>query len=349
MTPAELAESFVAPLLAGGEVTLGLPLSDAEFAALDTTTDAEVRAILGDALQRVVIQRARVIWARYPDTPLGVELLRDAALLHDLLLPLHSFAAKGLGRGYERRLFERVGERMRRTEGLWPPDQRRWLRRHVLADAALGLTRVDHYVEWKLLGRMQSYGRPLSWVRLPWRFVDHEGERTVYAEEAITPGLRDILDHFSPVTAAATRHPQTKLRALSPLLDHRPLARHLIRCLAHPEARAWLAQALAEQARVLRPERLRQWCGVALYLHLEAPAAAALEGRWASLVRELAPSAQLFGAPPIDPRAIPAPPAEEAEPAPDPANPLLDKPLPDDPYRTLRRLAGLPSTEQPTP
>jgi hypothetical protein len=201
-------ERFVRPLVAGGDLHVGPPITAADLARFeDALPHASVAAEAVDDARADVLA---VLIARPPPMILGADELALAAALHDGLLLAHPDADGAL-------VTERIRKKVAATAlGLasQPPsrDRVRVLARHALLHNLFDLGRQDLLVSWwtghaRFLGQ-KAPGRLTSWRSV--RRVREETTRAGFDELLASPEV-------APVTAALVRRtPLTQLLSSHP-------------------------------------------------------------------------------------------------------------------------------------
>ena len=221
-TPADLAEGFLLPLVGGGEVQLDLPTNSDLWTAIQESVAAEFAPLL-EPVERNIWVAARTQWARAPRRFDRVQLIADAAFVHDALVPLHSYAHSGLSPSYLQSICERLHARL---DALGSPSLERLVMRDVLVSRAMAASRTDQVVRWVGLGSKRAYGRALTWRQFFWRVVAETREEQIRADDHVTGLLRGFVARLSPLTAVQRGwYDAIHMNATSELLTHRPLAR----------------------------------------------------------------------------------------------------------------------------
>lgn len=322
MTPEALARGFATPLQLGGAVELGLPIDETEWGVLEQVPDAEVADWLAPCAPTMT-RRARRLWACAPVVTPDREALQLAGIAHDALVVIHPLAAYGLLRAAALdALDRRIGAR---AATLGPPrDPVSLLSRHAWIEAALRVRRLDETVDFLFLGSTTTFGRPATPAELPWRVEVDRTEDAVDVAEAASGDdarmrlLERLLD-LSPLSLVERldwllhdRHdavgghsgvPQglsrtsLPLGALTPALDHRPLARWLVRRLVEaPNAAEVLERSLGHAAFSLPPSALRRWLGFAIYVFQHTGPRGDDPWTWTALLSALRPHRERLGA-----------------------------------------------------
>lgn len=205
ITAAAFLERFVLPLVAGGEVHVGRPLTTADLARLTAELD-------GATVPLVAVDDARTdalttVCARPPALVFGDDELALAVGLHDALVLAHPDADGALiTDGMRRRI---AGAALGMVSQPITADRTRVLARHGLLHNLHRLGRKDVVVSW-WTGRARFFGQPA-----PARLTAWPGVRRV-REEVSRAGFDELLSapDVAPVTAALLRRsPLTQLIA----------------------------------------------------------------------------------------------------------------------------------------
>lgn len=323
MTPEDLARGFATPLQLGGTVELGLPIDDAEWAVIEHVPDEEIARWLAPCVPAMT-RRARRLWARAPEVAPDREALQLAGIAHDALVVIHPLAAYGMLRTGALDALDRRMSRRTATLGQ-PRDPVSLLRRHAWIEAALRVRRLDETVDFLFLGSTTTFGRPATPADLPWRVEVDRTEDAVDVSEAASGDharmrlLERLLD-LSPLslverldwllhdpsgtTAGHSAVPEglsrtsLPLGALTPALDHRPLARWLVRRFVEaPNAAEVLERSLGHAVFSLEPETLRRWLGFAIYVFQHTGPRGDDPWTWTALLSALRPHRERLGTP----------------------------------------------------
>lgn len=205
-TVADFLSSFVLPLVAGGELKVGRPISEPEIEVFSRNlADASVESVaIDDARERVLSE----IVVGYPNIVFEADDLYLAASLHNLLFLVHPDAdAWMVTRGVERRVVDTARSFARRP---MTRNRRRVLARHGLLHNLFSLSREDVTLRW-WTGRARFVGQAPPQRLMRWRSV----RRVI--EERGQADYRDLFGHEGSVPivfAALRRSPLTLL--LSP-------------------------------------------------------------------------------------------------------------------------------------
>ena len=198
-------ETFILPLVAGGEVHVGRPITPPELERLQADLD-------GATVPLVAIDEARTdalatVCARPPSLVLGDDELALAVGLHDALVLAHPDADGTLITDSMRRRI--AGAALVMVSQPLTRDRTRVLARHGLLHNLHRLGRADLLVSW-WTGRARFYGQ-----QPPARLVAWPGVRRV-REDVTRAGFEDLMaaPEVAPVTAALLRRsPLTQLLA----------------------------------------------------------------------------------------------------------------------------------------
>lgn len=199
---------FVRPLVTGGELHVGRPLTSADLARFE--------AELGNAtVELVAVDEARTdvlaeLVARPPALVLDADELALAVGLHDALVLAHPDADGALVTDAMRRKI--AGAALRMVSQPLSRDRTRVLARHALLHNLLELGRTDVTVSW-WTGRARFLGQ-----KPPARLTAWKGVRRV-REEVTRAGFDELLasPEVAPVIAALLRRtPLTQLVAAGP-------------------------------------------------------------------------------------------------------------------------------------
>ncbi len=271
MTAQALLQGFFLPLLVGGEVRLGLPLSGRALRRIEALGDEEARVVLEPAVEPLW-RRGRAIWARLPRPELGADDARVAGVIHDALAGLHPFAAgrDELPEAWAGRREYSLGLRADAcVESATPP---RLVRRHLAVERALALSRHDAFVQFRMLGEIRAVGHPLEYRDRWWRVVVGEGSRITGADESMPPGWRRELYRVSPLSALdpCVEDEPLPRAALDAALRSAPLARWIARRLLDARHVGYAAVADAFVAGRPWPDRAARgrWLDLCHYLVL---------------------------------------------------------------------------------
>lgn len=206
---ATFLERFVLPLVAGGEVHVGRPLTSADLARFEADLGhATVPLVAVDEARTEVVAE---LVARPPALVLEGDDLALAAGLHDALVLAHPDADGALVTdGMRRRI---AGAALRMVSVPLTRDRTRVLARHALLHNLLDLGRNDVTVTW-WTGRARFLGQAA-----PARLTAWKGVRRV-REEVARAGFDELLasPEVAPVVAALVRRtPLTLLLTASPV------------------------------------------------------------------------------------------------------------------------------------
>ncbi|ACY17304.1 hypothetical protein [Haliangium ochraceum] len=208
-TAADFLSSFVLPLVRGGEMHVGAPISveEAEQMALDLPHASEPLVAVDEARAEVLGD----LVVQPPSLVLDADEVYLAAALHDILFLPHPDAEVLLATSRVRR---RVAETARHLAAQ-PPTRarRRVLARHALLHNLFAIERVDTRVSWwtgsaSFLGQSPP-ARLTAWGGV--RRVQREETRARFAEllcsdEAVP--VVSMLLRRSPLTQLLAAHPQ---------------------------------------------------------------------------------------------------------------------------------------------
>jgi hypothetical protein len=199
---------FVLPLVAGGEVKVGRPLSLDDVAGFDV--DLAHQSVAGNAIDDAREQVLSTLVCRSPALVLDLEDLALCAGLHDALFLAHPRADGWSVTDRQRR---RIGETAQLLVAQpLTRNRTRVLGRHGLLHNVFRLTRVDTTVSW-WTGRARFLGQ-----RPPSRLTAWKGVRRVREERAnvdfdellaapdVTPVMATLLRR-TPLTQLLTSHP----------------------------------------------------------------------------------------------------------------------------------------------
>jgi len=213
LTATSFLETFVLPLVIGGEVHVGRPITPPELARLQAELD-------GATVPLVAIDEARAdvlatVCARPPALVLGDDEVALAVGLHDALVLAHPDADGTLITDSMRRRI--AGAALAMVSQPLTRDRTQVLARHGLLHNLYRLGRADVTVSW-WTGRARFYGQAA-----PPRLRSWPSLRRVH-EEVTRAGFEDLMaaPEIAPVTAALLRRsPLTQL--LSPPNSGPPL------------------------------------------------------------------------------------------------------------------------------
>jgi hypothetical protein len=199
---------FVLPLVAGGEVKVGRPLSLDDVAGFDG--ELAHQSVAGNAIDDARERVLSTLVCRSPSLLLDVEDLALCAGLHDALFLAHPRADGWSVTDRQRR---RIGETAQLLVAQpLTRNRTRVLGRHGLLHNVFRLTRVDTTVSW-WTGRARFLGQ-----RPPSRLTAWKGVRRVREERAnvdfdellaapdVTPVMATLLRR-TPLTQLLTSHP----------------------------------------------------------------------------------------------------------------------------------------------
>jgi len=199
---------FVLPLVAGGEVHVGKPLTSADLARLEHDLDhATVELVAVDEARTEVLA---ALVARPPALVLDTDELALAAGLHNALVLAHPDADRALVTDHMRRRL--AGAALGMASQPLSRDRTRVMARHALLHNVLDLGRADVTVSW-WTGRARFLGQ-----RPPARLTAWRSVRRV-REEVTRAGFDELLatPEAAPAVAALLRRsPLTQLLAAHP-------------------------------------------------------------------------------------------------------------------------------------
>lgn len=208
LTATAFLERFVLPLVAGGEVHIGRPITPAELGRLQAELDGATVPLV--AIDEARTEALSAVCARPPALVLGDDELALAVGLHDALVLAHPDADGALiTDGMRRRI---AGAALAMVSQPLSRERTRVLARHGLLHNLHRLGRADLQVSW-WTGRARFYGQ-----RPPARLVAWPSVRRV-REDVTRAGFEELMaaPEIAPVTAALLRRsPLTQLLAPPP-------------------------------------------------------------------------------------------------------------------------------------
>ncbi len=239
-TVAEFLEGFVLPLVAGGELRIGRPLSIEDLQQFEVDLgEASVPLVEVDEARAEVLSE---IVVRPPALVLDADELSLAAALHNVLFLIHPRSGSWLVTKGSLSEVARTAQHFASR----PPstDRRRVLARHGLLHNLLDLTRHDTTLSW-WTGKATFFGQ-----EPPRRLTRWRGLRRVHEEQSVAD-FEDLLatPQVAPIVASLLRRsPLTLL-------------------LAHPQVPAGAELHWEDAAFVLRDAELAR----AVAFHAVAP------------------------------------------------------------------------------
>ncbi|WP_428266893.1 hypothetical protein, partial [Haliangium sp.] len=205
----EFLQSFVLPLVRGGDVRVGAPISvtEAEHIGQDLVHASEALVAVDEARAAALAD----LVVRPPSLVLDADEVYLAAALHNVLFLVHPDADTVT---VTRRARSRVAETARRLAAQpLTRARRRILARHALLHNVFSLSRLDTNLSW-WTGRAQFLGRTPPARLTAWRGVRRvreETEKAHYADllhsDQATPVMA-ILLRRTPLTQLLSWHPQ---------------------------------------------------------------------------------------------------------------------------------------------
>jgi len=206
---AEFLESFVHPLVAGGTLHIGRPLTAADLDEFerDLAHASEAVVAVDDARTGVLVD----LVVRPPALVMDREELELCAALHNVLFLAHPRADSWLAtKGAMHRVLE-TSHRMAAQP--LTTDRRRALARHGLLHNVFNVVRTDIKVSW-WTGSAEFYGQEPPTRLLRWRSVRRVREETSTASydqlltsDEAAPVMATLLRR-SPITHLLAMHPQ---------------------------------------------------------------------------------------------------------------------------------------------
>lgn len=205
---AEFLESFVVPLVAGGELVVGRPLTIADVQCFEEDLSHATDALVAVDDARTDLLSELVV--RPPPLVLDADELRLAAALYNVLFLVHPRTESWL---VSRTAISRIIETARRLASQPLSRHRtRVLARHALLHNLFDVTRVDTKVSW-WTGSARYQGQ-----RPPSRLILWPSVRRV-REETTTAHYEELLssDEAAPIVATLLRRsPLTQLVQIHP-------------------------------------------------------------------------------------------------------------------------------------
>jgi hypothetical protein len=224
----EFLEGFLLPLVTGGALHVGEPISEEEVAVWEQELGhASDVAEAIDGMRGAIAQELVV---SPPPILLGAADLRLGAALHDMLVLLHPRATSWSGRRGRAGILQSA---QALADVAAPADRAELLGRHALLHKIFAITREDTSVKW-WSGKAQFHGAPPPRRLTRWRDVRRvvETKTTVslvdlLAKEDARIVLADLVA-ASPLTdllCAARPYPPLALPEVAPVLADAELAR----------------------------------------------------------------------------------------------------------------------------
>lgn len=206
-TVGEFLSRFVLPLVAGGEMAVGRPISADELERFGTDLPyaSEELVAVDEARQRVLLE----LVVRPPALVLDLDELHLAAAIHDLLFLAHprvdSWGVTSSGRAKVLATAQRFASRSRTR------DRIRVLARHALLHNLFDVARTDVKLSW-WTGAATFYGQ-----RPPSRLTSWRSVRRVVEEKSVATfdELFGGVDVAPVVAALLRRSPLTQLLSMS--------------------------------------------------------------------------------------------------------------------------------------
>ncbi len=206
---AEFLESFVLPLVAGGPLKVGRPITLTDIQHFDEDLPHASEALVAVDEARTEVLAELVV--RPPALVLDTDELRLAAAVHNALFLVHPRSDGWLVSGRSRM---RVLDTARRFAAQpLSQNRRRVLARHALMHNVFDLSRTDLKVSW-WTGSARFYGQKAPSRLTHWRSlrrVKEERSTATYGEllasEVLTPVMATLLRR-SPLTQLLSTHPQ---------------------------------------------------------------------------------------------------------------------------------------------
>jgi hypothetical protein len=207
---AEFLDSFVRPMIAGGDIRIGRPVTmeDVHHFDADLPHASPELVAVDDARTEVLAE----LVVRPPALVLGADELHLAAALHNALFLAHPDSE---GWVLTKRARARIVDAASRLAAQpLSQDRRRVLARHALLHNVFDIMRVDTKVSW-WTGSARFFGQKPPTRLLLWRSVRRVREETstvrydeLLSSDEVAPIMATLLRR-SPLTQLLSPHPRT--------------------------------------------------------------------------------------------------------------------------------------------